>query len=308
MRDLPLNALRAFACVLETGGVRSAARELRITHSAVSRHLRELEAWLDVPIIEAGGGRRPLALTPQGLELARHASTALRGLERAARAVRERHHSASVTVATAPSFAARWLLPRLAALGEDHARIELSLVVEQRVADPSSQGADFAIRMGRGPWPEAQAEPLMGDALVPVMSPSLWERSGRPSSPESLLRLRLLHDRDPHAHWELWRSQHGPPELDTRTGPRLVSSDLVLRAAEEGLGVALARERLAEEELRSGRLIRPFRDLVVDLPDAYWIVRAAGTQPRKAVATVVDWLRKEARTAAGTERSPITAW
>ena len=76
MRDLPLNALRAFACVLETGGVRPAARELRITHSAVSRHLRELEAWLDVPIIEAGGGRRPLALTPQGLELARHASTA----------------------------------------------------------------------------------------------------------------------------------------------------------------------------------------------------------------------------------------
>ena len=241
MRNLPLNALRAFACVLETGGVRSAARELRITHSAVSRHLRELEAWLDVPIVEAAAaaaGHSPLPR--KDLELARHASAALRDLERAARAVRERHHSSSVTVATTPSFAALGPPPRLAAFGEDHARIELSLVVDQRVADPASQGADIAIRMGRGPWREVEAEPLMGDALVPVMSPGLWERSGRPSSPEALVRLRLLHDRDPHAHWELWRSEHGPPELDTRAGPRFVSSDLVLRAAEEGLGVALA--------------------------------------------------------------------
>lgn len=291
MRELPLNALRAFALAYETGGVRSAARVLQVTHSAVSRHLRELEAWLDVPLVSPDSPRRNLVLTPQGRELGSAASHTLRELEHAVRGVQERHHSTSVVLSTTPSLAARWLLPRLAAFEQAHPRIEISIVVEQRVIDPRDLGADLAVRMGSGSWDDPEREALMDDRLYPVMSASLWEQKGRPSSPDTLLGIRLLHDRDPSASWEAWRAAMGPATLDVRAGPRFASSDLVLRAAEEGLGMALARGRLAQAELHSGRLIRPFGDLEIVLPDAYWIVRAPGSPRKAAVGAVIKWLR-----------------
>src|SRR5258708_37326435 len=82
--------------------------------------------------------------------------------------------------------------------------------------------------------------------------------------------LRLLHDRDPHASWEAWRRAYGPPALDVRRGPRFTSSDLVLRAAAQGQGVALARHRLAQDDLATGALLRPVAGRSVDLGPAYW--------------------------------------
>jgi LysR family glycine cleavage system transcriptional activator len=111
--------------------------------------------------------------------------------------------------------------------------------------------------------------------------------------------MRLLHDRDPNTSWQLWRQKYGPAALDVRRGPRFASSDLLLRAAAQGLGVALARDRLAQEELASGALVRPFETRAIDLGVAYWIVRPRGSAPREAVKILVAWLRREA------ERAPI---
>lgn len=295
MRTLPLNALRAFALTAGKGGVRAAARELKVTHSAVSRHLRELESWLGVALFERAAAPAALRLTAQGRQLADRTLAALRDLEDATDAVRERRSPHAVTLSCTPSFAARWLLPRLASLERAYPHLELSVVVEQQIEDPRRSGCDLSIRMGRGPWAGGEAQPLMDDELFPVMSPEAWRRSGSPQRPADLCGLRLLHDRDPNASWLLWRGAHGPADLDVRKGPRFGSSDLVLRAAAQGLGIALARGRLAADELRHGTLLRPLKALSVSLPQAYWIITPARTPKSEAVALLLAWLKREAQ-------------
>jgi LysR family glycine cleavage system transcriptional activator len=295
MRDLPLNALRAFAMIYDTGGIRPAARALEIAHSSVARHLSELEAWLGVALIERRDGVRTLAFTPQGEALGREAMAGLGQLDAAVSAVREARRGNTVVLSTTPSLAARWLLPRLAALAAAHPWIELSVVADQRLTSPGQDGIDLCIRMGTGPTRGLACAPLMDDALYPVMSPTHFEAEGRPDTPADLARLRLIHDRDPQAAWEVWRAAFGPPALDLRPGPRFASSDLVLRAAAQGHGVALARHRLAADDVASGHLVRPFGDRQVALPQAYWIVTAK-TATRTAVSTLIDWLGGQPQT------------
>ncbi len=299
MQELPLNALRAFAAVYSHRGVRAAARELGIAHSSISRHLVELSRWVGVPLVRPSRGRGGIIFTPQGEALGRATLAGLRGIEQAATSVREARSSRSVTISAAPSFAARWLLPRLPALETAHPRIEVSVIVEQKLIDPDAGGVDLAVRMGRGPWPGVRVEPLMDDALYPVMSPDFWKKSGRPGRPRDLVGLRLLHDRDPSASWEAWRRAHGPGSLDVRKGPRFASSDLVLRAALQGQGVALARHRLAMDELGSGQLLRPIGSAEVALGTAYWLVLSERPRVRPATTAVIAWLRQQAGASPG---------
>lgn len=297
MRDLPLVALRAFASVYANRGIRAAARELNIAHSSVSRHVAELSGWLGIALVRESGGRRQLTFTPQGEELGRAALAAMRQLDSVVGSIKEARSSRSVTISTSPSFATRWLLPRLPALEKAHPRIEPSLIIEQKLDDLGSGDLDLAIRMGRGSWPDVHCEALMSDALYPVMSPAFWKKAGKPDEPAGLTRLRLLHDRDAHASWELWRTAFGPKSLDVRSGLRFASSDLVLRAAIQGHGVALARHQLAIDEIASGALVRPIAGLQVDIGPAYWIVMAPRLRLRPAVAAVIAWLKQEAKRA-----------
>jgi LysR family glycine cleavage system transcriptional activator len=105
----------------------------------------------------------------------------------------------------------------------------------------------------------------------------------------------LLHDRDPQTSWERWRREQGPATLDVRKGPRFASSDLLLRAAVQGQGIALARHHLASEEIASGLLVRPIAGLQVQLPSAYWLVLPSRAPKRTAVASVVTWLKKQGK-------------
>lgn len=294
MQTLPLNALRIFALVVQHGGIRAAARELKVSHSAISRHLAELERWLGTPIIERREGRRSSLVTAHGERLAAATQEALQAMLRAADAVRERRSPYAVTISTSPSFAARWLLPRLPLFERAHPRYEVSAVVDQRLDDPRAMSCDFAIRMGCGPWPDVIAQPLMGDELYPVMSSAFWEASGEPRRPEQLRNLRLLHDRDPAVSWQSWRQMFGPEGLNVRNGPRFSSTDLVLRAASQGMGVALARDRLARDDLASRALVRPFKDLSLKLGQAYWLVTPRHVALRDSAKVVMTWLRREA--------------
>jgi LysR family glycine cleavage system transcriptional activator len=294
MAELPLVALRAFASVYAHGGVRPAARELGIAHSSVSRHLAELQRLLGVELVRAGGGRRPLAFTPQGETLGKAATAALGDLAQALSAVREARSNRSVTVAAAPSFAVRWLLPRLPDFERAFPQLELSVLVDRRREEPEAGVVDFAVRIGAGPWPGTRCEPLLDDALYPVMSPSYWQHAGRPKDPARLTRLRLLHDRDPQASWQVWRRAYGPEALDVSKGPRFTSSDLVLRAAAQGQGVALARHRLAADDVAAGVLVRPFADLRVEIGPSYWLVLPPATALAPAAATAIGWMRRQA--------------
>lgn len=296
MARLPVTALRVFSTVYALGGVRAAARDLGVVHSAVSRHLAALEAWLGVPLVEPGDARRrSLAFTPQGESLGKASLAAFSDLQRAVEAVRERRSAHAVRVSCAPSFAMRWLLPRLPRLAQAHPRLEVSVHVDQRLVDPDAGDADVVVRMGAGGWPGVACEPFMDDALYPVVSPAVHARRDGPWEPHDLLDHRLLHDRDPHAAWEAWRHAFGPPSLDVEAGSRFASSDLVLRAALQGQGVALARHRLAADDVASGALVRPYGTAHIPLPDAYWLLLPTRRPPSQATQTVVRWLKEEAR-------------
>lgn len=306
MQKLPLTSLRALAALYETGGVRLAARSLEVTHSSISRQLRELESWLGVALFEPGRGNKALALTPQGQALARAASAGLSELERAVGAVRELRAPNSVVIATTASFAARWLLPRLPEFSRAHPWIELSIATDQSVRGLAEQGADLAVRMGSGPWPE-QSVALMDDALFPVATRQYWHSLRERQPGRAIAKARLLHDRDPASAWERWFDQHPARGVDLRTGPRFTSSDLVLQAAAQGQGVALARARFISGELVAGTLIRPFGETRVELPRAYWLITERESTAKPAVAAVIGWLRGASDLARASTRSGATS-
>lgn len=296
MYDLPLNSLRAFAAIYQTGGVRPAGRLLGVAHSAVARHMKELEAMLGAPLIERERDGRTLVFTPAGEALGKATSTQMDGLSSAWAQAKERQSPNTVTISAAPSVAALWLLPRLPHLAEALPKIEVSVLAEQRVRNPADEGSDLSIRMGQ-PRTGEIAEPLMDDGLSPVATPALLMRAraarGGPTGDghiHNLLRdLPLLHDRDPNADWKKWIEAYGPSDLDTMKGSRFTSSDLLLRAARYGQGIALARLRLAKDELDAGTLVR-LCDAKVALPDAYWLIAHEDRQARSSVQAVRQWL------------------
>jgi len=293
--SLPLNALRAFAAVYETGGIRPAGRKLNVAHSAIAKHLRELELLVGQPLLERAEGSRSLQFTATGEQLGERALKSLGELEKAWLSAKETKRSNEVVISAAPSFAALWLLPRLPSLAEAYPEIQVSVLAEQRRRDPTDEGSDLAIRMGRLRDGEKGAL-LMDETLAPVTSPNLlrekWGQRWEGRDAQDLNALPLLHDRDPQAGWDLWNDSYGRGKLDLSRGPRFSSSDLVLRAAKQGQGVALARLRLAADDLASGALVFLFKQEKLELPDAYWLIESSRSNNRncRAVERVKEWL------------------
>ena len=293
MKNMPLNALRAYAVIFSEGGIRPAARILGVSHSSVSRHLREVEAWIGMDLVDRLSEGRKLSFTAQGVRLGEATSQALSELSTVTDSLRERRLSNSVLVETTPSFAARWLLPRIPDFELVVPWVQVSVIVDQRLRGLNEYGCDLAIRMGQGPWSDSKAIPLMADRLLPVASSKYWSTRGKPSTPADLLDHRLLHDRDPNASWQMWRDQYGPLEMDTLQGQRFGSSDLVIRAAEQGLGIALAHGHLVRDSLNNGFLEPAFEELSIHLPTTYWILMGHNRNT-KAVAAFLNWLNDTA--------------
>ena len=292
-RLLPLNALRAFAAVYETGGIRSAARTLDVTHSSVSRHLRFLEASLGIALLDRDQNHRKLRFTPEGERLGQASGEAMLLLSNAIFSIRESHHRNSVVISTAPSFASCWLMERIHKFNERHPWVEISVLVDQQLTRPSDRGADIGIRIGDGAWADGNYRQLMDETLFPVCSPRYAEQLGKICGPAFPRKAKLLHDRDPQASWDVWRKAFELDWFDPTLGPRFTSSDMVLDAASKGMGVALARGRMAESELRNGRLVRLAAPWEIRIPCAYWMLIQPDSAGRTAIRTFVDWLMGE---------------
>lgn len=290
MHKTPLNLLRAFAAIYETGGVRSASRVLGVAHSAVSRSLSELESFLDVDLVERADGRRVLTFTDEGEKVGRAALKAIKDLDRTLNNVRRIKGRSSVVLETTPSFATRWLFPRLGEFEESLPWIELSVTIDQRVARPGQFQSDLALRFGAGPWDGLWCEPLSDDELIAVAAPK-YLKSIRGQFQFS--KCQLLHDRDPSTGWERWQESFGGLPTSFDAGPRYSSGDLVLRAAERGMGIALSRRSLATEGLETGTLVNVTEGQAIPLKKSLWLVMPSQTEPRKSVGKVIEWLRAQ---------------
>ncbi len=283
----PLNALRAFEAAARHDSFTGAAGELRVSHAAISRHVRGLEARLGVTLFRRAA--RGVRLTESGaayLEAVRRAFDLIgEATERIAK-----DKSARLRISVEPAFAARWLVPRLGRWRAAHPGYEILLDVSSRLADLTRDEADLAIRYGRGGWPGLHLDLIVRLRLFPAGARTLLRRRRRLLSPAEMARVTLLHD-DDGSFWRRWFDAAGVPDFDTSRGPHLSETVLALDAAIGGQGAALADQFLAGDDLASGRLVR-LSD--IELTDqGYYLAAIEPSLRRAPVKAFRDWLLAE---------------
>lgn len=306
----PLNALKAFEAAARHLSLKRAAHELNVTPAAISHQVKALEDDLGVKLF-----RR----INRGLELTLAARAALpklregfNSLAQAVAAMRPQPDTGQVTVSAAPSFATRWLMPRLhrffAMRPEIDVRVSARLRrVKQGGPDGAAERAtienwleesDIAIIYGHGDYPGFRFDQLFVATVTPVCSPQLMQGDYPLRRPQDLARHTLLHDDtgalyDGVAFWDVWLKAAGAGGVDTSRGSHFSHAVLALEAANDALGVVATFPALAATELAVGRLIMPF-ELQVTLPSSYYLVCNEAVLLRPAVVAFRDWLLDEA--------------
>jgi LysR family glycine cleavage system transcriptional activator len=304
---LPLNTLTAFRAVAELENLRAAADVLHLTHSAVSQQIRGLEEQLGFSLFERRGRR--LVLNPAGQALLRSVQNALSlladGVQAAAAAAAG--ESQRLRVSVLPSFANRWLLPRIGRWREQHPALALEIDASFRAIDLQREGFHAAVRQGNGPWAGLQSERLFEQPpIIVVGSPSAARRL-LGAQPEALAREPLLGDSD---MWKDWFSAAGV-RTNVRTVAVFNDAGLMLQAAEQNLGLSLSRELLAADALCDGRLVR-LSPIAITHADAhpYHLVYPPGLRDWLPLASFRAWLYDEldrsrsALHAASADRAP----
>ncbi len=297
MQRLPsLDTLRAFEAAARHSSFTKAAAELRVTQSALSQRVAALEDELGYKLFLRQG--RKLALTPRGEAIAGAVARALGEIARAFHGIADGGDEHSLVLSVLPSFASRWFLARLPRFHDAHPKIEVQVIAEGRLIELSTSEADLAIRFGTGRYPDLAVDFLMDDYVVPVCHPRLLE--GRPafSTLDEVLALPLLHDtaveRDQSGtDWRTYFVQAGVRAAAKLEGPRFNQADLMLQAASRGLGVALARRSLIQDDLESGQLAVAF-PRILPARYGYYLVCLPAVAERRAVVLFRQWLKAEA--------------
>lgn len=286
MARLPtLNALKAFEAAGRHLSFTRAAEELHVTQAAVSHQIKSLEEQLGIRMFRRGP--RGLLLTDAGQSYLPEVREAFQRLNAATDRLLEDDARGAITVSVLPSFAARWLVPRLTRFREVHPDIEVRVSADDRLADFDRDDVDVAIRYGRGDYPGLQADRFLTEELFPVCSPELLARTAL-KRPEDLGGHTLLHD-DMRMDWSMWLLAAGVEGVDPRRGPSFNDSSMVLQAAVDGQGVALGRSALALDDLAAGRLVRPF-EFSLPAEYAYYILCPERTANRPSIKTFRQWL------------------
>lgn len=288
IRRLPL--LQTFVAVARAGKMKDAAQELALTLGAVSQRIRQLEE---------AAGQRLFTRTRAGVELTAAGEAMFAALAEPFRAIEAVDcelgfvPSRRVTVTTMPSFAATWLVPRLAKFERRHPDIEIAVEASVRAVDLRREPVDLAIRHGLGRYPGLDAIWLIAPELIVVASPDLLKDRAPLKAPPDCLGFPLLHDLN-RQDWPLWFKAHGVAAPHSKKGPAFSEHHLIIRAAVAGQGLALVRDIYAEDDLRSKKLIKP---LTMNWPVqfAYYAVATSEALQKPAVRRFRDWLVEEAR-------------
>lgn len=288
----PLNALRAFEAAARLMSFSKAAEELSITPSAISHQIRGLESYLGLRLFRRTG--RALMLTDEGQNYLPTLRDAFDAIHAATARLAARQSAGALTVSLLSSFAARWLIPRLPRFQASHPGIEVRLSTTVRVVDFRREDVDCAIRHGRGQWPGLAADLLLREDLFPVCAPQLRDGPRPLKTPRDLAqhtRFQVIARPD---DWRIWLTAAGIADLDPERGPQFESSDMALRAAAEGLGVAIGTTPLVQDDIRNGRLVAPF-DIRLPSDLAYYFVVPEDRRDQPRIAAFRDWLLEEVR-------------
>ncbi len=282
-----MQALRAFEAAARTGSLTRAAEQLHLTHGAISHQIKALEADFGVRLVERAG--RGIRLTDEGARFAARLRSALGEIAEAVRELTERRNPRRLRVSVLPSFAARWLMPRVGGFLAAHPDIDLDIRTTDQLADFRRDDVDAAIRFGPGGWPGVVAERLMDDELFPVCSPRL-NRGRLPREPGDLARYTLL--RSEGEWWKPWFEAAGLDWEEPSRGSAFEMSSHAIQAAIDGHGIALARRTLLADSLENGELVRLFGIAVPTRWNCYLVYPPRLAQAPKLLA-LRAWLFDE---------------
>ncbi|MFT6579702.1 MAG: transcriptional regulator GcvA [Alphaproteobacteria bacterium] len=286
----PLNALRAFEAAARHESFTRAAEELSVTQGAVSHQVKALEAVLGLALFTREPRR--LIITQAGRDYLDVVRDALDRIAVGTDRLLERQRSGILTVSTSPNFASKWLVHRLGRFAEQHPAIDLRIGAALHHIDFTREDVDVAVRHAESADPGFDCHRLYEEELFPVCSPGLLDPNLPLRTPADLTRLTLLH-LDSRQDWLKWFNAAGVLAADMSRGPVLNQASMVIDAAVDGQGVALARTGLAARDLIAGRLVRPI-PLSLPVSYAYWIVCPTATANLPKITIFRDWLLAEA--------------
>ena len=293
----PLSALRAFEAAGRLQSFTRAAEELHVTTAAISHQVRSLEEWLGLRLFRRT--TRRLFLTEEGQLALGHFREGFERLAKGVEVLREGDRRRILTVSTTPSFAAKWLVPRLDRFAHVHPDIDMRLAASTALVRFDRDQVDVAVRFGRGRYEGVGSQRLFGEFVTPMASPRVWAALRRKPRPADVSRMTILHDdsvlmtgRQPG--WPEWLRRAGVSGSNVDRGMHFDDGHLVLQAAAEGRGVALGRIALAAPDLDAGSLVAPFPE-VLALDAGYWLVIPEGREKRPAIAAFTAWMADEAK-------------
>jgi LysR family transcriptional regulator, glycine cleavage system transcriptional activator len=282
----PLKSLRVFDAAARHLSFTRAADELCVTQGAVSQQVKLLEDSLGAKLFRRQN--RELRLTAAGERFALAVREALRLVGEATAEIRGRDGRQRLTLSCLPSFAHKWLMPRLGGFIERHPEISLRLHTGFDVVDLARDGVDCAIRHGPGGYRGLFAEILLTEELTPMCSPAIAATLKRPADLAGQVLLR-----DFGTEWGEWLERAGLSEDDVHMGAEFLDSSVAMQAAIDGRGVILGHTALARDDLEAGRLVAPF-ETRVPYDCAHWFVCPAGRETEPEIRALHAWLKQEA--------------
>jgi LysR family glycine cleavage system transcriptional activator len=285
----PLNAIKAFEAAARSESFTRAAEELCVTQGAVSQQVKGLEATLGIKLFNRE--RQRLVMTEAGREYLAVVRDALDRIAAGTDRLVQRQTSGALTVSTSPDFAAKWLVHRLGRFAESHPDIDLRVSATMHHADFVREDVDLAVRHGDGKWPGLDVVRLCSERLFPVCSPKLVAGRNRITKPSDLLKFPLLRLDDWKA-WRRWFEAAGVSD-PVAHGPILNRASMLIDAAIDAQGIALARTALAAWDLINGRLVTPV-DISLAMSNTYWIVCPKVNSSVPKIAMFRKWLLTEA--------------
>jgi len=289
-RRLPsLTALRAFEAAARHENLTRAAEELFVTHGAISRQIREIETDLGTPLFERRGRR--LVLTDAGRDYQRAVTAAFDDLAAATDQLRQAVSARRLTLNVLPTFAMRWLIPRLGRFQQLNPKIELRLVTSDRPISRLGEPFDLAVRRGPELWQGHRAAAFMAEWELPVCSPALLRRKPITTVKDLAQHILLEAETRPDA-WQHWLRAIGAQQLQFLGRQQFDHFYLCLDAAEDGLGLALGPVPLIADDLASGRLVAPLPNLRLPSRAYHWVVpERLSADP--AIRSLCQWLEEE---------------
>jgi len=294
----PLNGLRAFEAAARHMSFKKAADELHVTPAAISQQIRALEGYCGNELFHRL--TRALELTHVGEAALPAIRDGFDKLAEGAEVMRAKSGGAVVTVSVAPSFGAKWLVPRLDRFRVQYPDYDVRIDATDALANFSGDGIDVALRYGRGVYRNLRADRLMTEVAFPVCNPDLVRRNPPLRRPDDLRHQTLLHvewktEEESAPNWRMWLRAAGVNDIDAERGPRFSVESMAVEAAIAGQGVALVSGALVEGDLRAGRLVRPFPQSVSEATAfCYYVVYPEAKASAPKVMAFRDWVMGEA--------------